>query len=293
MGRLMSGWPDLRGLEAAGVQVALFVPLWHSPIRGRFNLRYHRKLVVADGERLWCGGRNLAGEYFEGAPEEAPWQDLTFDLRGPLARQGGELFERDWAFATGSTGTEPGGVSGAVPQPAAQVIASGPDQADDTVHALLLTACFKARSRILAATAYFLPGDALLTALCLAARRGVDVDLILPARSNHPMADLARRRALRDLAAAGARVWLVPYMLHAKAVVVDDALALAGSANLDARSLFLNYELMVAFYAAADARRFVAWMERQRDGAKRYEAHAPGLLLDLTEGLVLWLAFQL
>jgi cardiolipin synthase len=289
----MSGSPDLRELEAAGVQIALFVPLWHSPIKGGFNLRYHRKLVVADGERVWCGGRNLAAEYFEGARNQAPWQDLTFDLRGALARQAGKLYERDWAFATGSGGAEGNGASEAATQPFAQVIASGPDQADDTVHALLLTACFKARTRIVAATAYFLPSDALLTALCLAARRGVSVDLILPERSNHPMADLARHRALRDLAAAGARVWLVPYMLHAKAVVIDDGLALAGSANLDARSLFLNYELMVAFYAAADVRRFAGWIARQRDGAKRYEARAPGLLLDLTEGLVLWLAFQL
>ena len=107
------------------------------------------------------------------------------------------------------------------------------------------------------------------------------------------MADLARHRALRDLAAAGARIWLVPYMLHAKAVVFDDAIAMAGSANLDARSLFLNYELMVAFYAAADVQRFAGWIERHRDEAKRYEARTPGLLRDLTEGLVLWLAFQL
>jgi cardiolipin synthase len=293
MGRVMSGSPDLQELEAAGVRIARFVPLWHSPIKGRFNLRYHRKLAVADGERLWCGGRNLATEYFEGFRDQAPWQDLTFDLRGALARQAGELLEHDWAFATGSRGAEGKGASGAVAQPFAQIIASGPDQADDTVHALLLTACFKARTRIVAATAYFLPGDALLTALCLAARRGVDVDLVLPGRSNHPMADLARHRALRDLVAAGARVWLVPYMLHAKAVVIDDGLALAGSANLDARSLFLNYELMIAFYAAADVRRFAGWIEKQREGAERYEARAPGLLLDLTEGLVLWLAFQL
>jgi cardiolipin synthase len=130
-------------------------------------------------------------------------------------------------------------------------------------------------------------------ALSLAARRGVSVDLILPGRSNHRMADFVRHRALRELAAAGARVWLAPYMLHAKAVVIDAGLALSGSANLDSRSLFLNYELMVAFYDVADIGRFASFIEMHRETADRYVARKPGLVRDLTEGLVLWLAFQL
>jgi cardiolipin synthase len=180
-----------------------------------------------------------------------------------------------------------------MPEPVAQVIASGPDQADDTVHALLVTACFNARSRIIAATPYFVPSDELLMALSLAAWRNVKVDLILPVRSNHRMADLARHRSLRDLATAGARIWFVPYMLHAKAVVIDDVLALVGTANLDARSLFLNYELMVAFYNGADIQGFAGWLEAERARAKRYRPHVAGVLRKLSEGLVLWLAFQL
>lgn len=173
------------------------------------------------------------------------------------------------------------------------MIASGPDQSDDTVHTLLVTACFRARNRIAAVTPYFVPGDALLMALSLAARRGVIVDLILPGHSNHRLADFARHRALRELAAAGGRVWLAPYMLHAKAVVIDDDLALSGSANLDSRSLFLNYEMMVAFYGVADIRRFAGFAEEHRKAAHPYAARKPGLLRDFAEGLVLWLAFQL
>lgn len=293
VGRWMSGRRDLGALETAGVRVVLFVPLLHSPLRGRTNLRNHRKIVVADGTRLWCGGRNLAAEYFTGSAGEAPWQDLTFDLHGPLARQAAELFERDLAFATGLPLASS---DHAVPLPGqrfGQVIASGPDQADDTVHALLVAGCFNARHRIIAATPYFVPDVVLLMALTQAAWRGVVVDLILPRRSNHRMADHVRHRALRDLAAAGVRVWLVPYMNHAKAVVIDDTLALAGSLNLDSRSLFLNYELMVAFYAGEDVQRFAGWLEAQRDKATLYEAHAPGMLRELSEGLLLWLAFQL
>jgi cardiolipin synthase len=130
-------------------------------------------------------------------------------------------------------------------------------------------------------------------ALTLAARRGVVVDIVMPRRSNHRLADVARHRPLRELAAAGARLWFTPAMLHAKAVVVDEQLALAGSANLDLRSLFLNYELMVAFYEPGDVARFADWIERERTAAVRFLPTEPGLLRDLSEGLLLWLAFQL
>ena len=131
-------------------------------------------------------------------------------------------------------------------------------------------------------------------ALMLAARRGVLVDLVLPARSNHPLADVARHRPLRDLANAGARVWFVPWMEHAKAIVIDEQLALAGSANLDLRSLFLNYELMLAFYEPADVKRFAAWIEGERQHVRC--ASRPGnraWRVICSKGLLLWLAFQL
>jgi cardiolipin synthase len=293
VGHMMGGGTNLHKLKAAGVQVALFGSILHVPFKSRANLRNHRKMLVADGMRLWCGGRNFTAEYFEGLHRRGLWKDLSFDLEGPLADQARELFERDWAFATGSPKMERTRAAQIASEPFAQVIASGPDQADDTVHDLLITACFKARSRIAAVTPYFVPSDALLMALSLAARRGVIVDLILPRRSNHTMADFVRHRALRVLAAAGGRVWLAPYMLHAKAVVIDDGMALSGTVNLDSRSLFLNYELMVAFYAIADIRRFASVVEEHREAATRYQASKPGLLRDLSEGLLLWLAFQL
>lgn len=293
VGHFMGGGISLHKLKRAGLQVALSGPILHKPFSSTMNMRNHRKMLVADGMRLWCGGRNLAVEYFESARKRSRWRDLTFDLDGPLAAQARELFERDWAFATGVPPVKSTPVTQNASEPFAQVIASGPDESDDTVHDLLLTACFKAQTRIIAATPYFVPGEALLMALSLAARRGVTVDLILPRRSNHLMADFSRHRALRHLASAGGRVWLVPYMLHAKAIVLDDNLALSGSANLDSRSLFLNYEMMVAFYAVADVRRFASFIEGHREKADRYKVREPGLLRDLTEGMVLWLAFQL
>jgi len=302
MGGLMERRPDLRQLNDAGGEVALFVPPWHSPLKGRTNLRDHRKMLVADaaltGARLWCGGRNLAAEYFEGARGEPAWRDLSLDLRGPLVSQASALFEHDWVFAGGGPSRGSAPMHHALPGAAfaadgAQLVASGPDQADDTVYSLLVTAAYRARHRIALVTPYFVPESALLMALCLAARRGAAVDLLLPARSNHRLSDLARSRALRSLTAAGGRVWLAPGMLHAKLALIDDVLALAGSANLDSRSLFLNYELMLAFHKAGDVRRFAAWFDAERVGARLYAATAPGLIRDVAEGMLLWVGFQL
>jgi len=289
----------LRALAREGVQVRRFMPLLHNPLRGHTNLRNHRKLVVADNWRLWSGGRNLAGEYFRDQPGRPAWVDLSFEVHGPLAAQAHVQFGTDWRIAQGRTlrrmrrpphlpllGESPRGAL-------AQWITSGPDHADDTVHALLMAGAFHARARIVAVTPYFVPDDGLLDAWCLACRRGVQVSLLVPARSNHRLADIARERALRQLVAAGARVWLSPAMLHAKAVLIDDDLALAGSLNLDARSLFLNYEAMTAFYGRHDVQWLSDWCTRQTAAAQPYEAQAPSLVRDMGEGVVRALGFQL
>ncbi|MCG3143623.1 MAG: Major cardiolipin synthase ClsA [Gammaproteobacteria bacterium] len=299
LGSLMAGRPDLKQLTDAGGTWTLFVPPLHSRLKGRTNLRDHRKLLVTDADhdsgRMWCGGRNLAAEYFDGEPNARPWRDLSFDLRGPVVRQAQALFDRDWNFAMRQeTHAEtPAPIEAQIPPDGAQLVASGPDQADDTVHALLVTAAYRARQRIALVTPYFVPDTALLMALCLAVRRGVSVDLVIPARSNHRLSDLARSRALRSLVQTGGRVWLAPGMLHAKLVVVDDALALVGSANLDTRSLFLNYELMVAFHKAADVRRFAAWFADEQAASQPCVPTQPGIVRDVVEGLLIWLAFQL
>lgn len=301
MGSLMAGRPKLQSLKEAGASIVLFVPPLHSPLKGRTNLRDHRKMLIVDAAgtapRLWSGGRNLASEYFEGEPGQAAWHDLSFDLGGPLVQQALALFERDWAFARTARAPQQmppeADSNDAAPAHGAQLVASGPDQLDDTVYALLISAAYQARRRIALVTPYFVPDAALLMALGLAARRGVQVDLLIPRRSNHRLSDIARGRALRALAQAGARIWLAPQMLHAKLVIVDDHLALAGSANLDSRSLFLNYEMMVAFHEAHDVLRFAQWCEHERVSAGSYTARKAGLVRDLAEGMVLWVGFQL
>lgn len=280
-------------LRAAGGEVAVFRPLLSLRNNGPRNLRNHRKLVIADDHRLWTGGRNLAAEYFEGDASKPAWTDLSFDIEGPVASAAAWQFERDWSAVRQSA---PRTVAPATPMPDGapmQFLPSGPDQAEDTAHALLIDACYRAEHRILAATPYFIPDDALRDALRRAARRGVAVDIVLPASSNHRLADFARTRAMRDLAEAGVAFHLLPAMSHAKAVVVDEQLALGGSINLDLRSLLLNHEAGVVFYGAAEIAWMAHWIEAQRAQGCAYQPEPASLGRDIAEGLLLAVAFQL
>lgn len=279
----------LARLRAGGVSVAWFIPLLHRPFRARSNLRNHRKLVLADGHTAWLGGRNVADEYFA---SDTQWVDLSLNLTGPAVADMARLFDSDWRFATHSpasiiTRAAPAGTAHA------QLIAAGPDHARDLLHETLLQRLFTAQHRVVVTTPYYIPDDALQLALCLAARRGVPVTLLLPARSNHRLADIARRRYLRELTLAGVRVRLLPHaMLHAKAWLIDDD-ALVGSANLDLRSLFLNFELMLRVRGEAET----AWLARWLDALDARSHDAPdtpaSFTQELLEGVVLLTAFQL
>jgi cardiolipin synthase A/B len=310
VGALQLRRASFRQLRAAGVETVIFSPLLARKTQGPRNLRNHRKMAIADGLRLWAGGRNIAAEYFIGIKGAQPWRDLTFDLAGPVAAAAAAQFDADWAAAGGSPAAKkapPAGSeanAGAAPPAAgppaagppsgrAQFLPSGPDQAEDTVHALLIDACFHARERILAVTPYFVPDTALETALRLAARRGVAVDVYLPAVSNHRLADFARNRALRGLSAAGVRFHLLPSMNHAKAVVFDRSLALSGSVNLDSRSLLLNYECAVVFYGTREIDWLADWIRALTRESRAFVGRAPGLMRDILEGLLLTVAYQL
>ncbi|QTD44505.1 phospholipase D-like domain-containing protein [Ottowia testudinis] len=300
-------------LKSAGVRTRLFMPALGRPGRGRVNLRNHRKLLIADGEIVWSGGRNLANEYFIGRAGEPAWLDLSFAAQGALAAQAQALFDGDWRVARGARQALRRGYaerfarqeSGqqdhaeAAPQaPAqggalAQWVPSGPDFHEDILHALLVSSAFHAQERLLLATPYFVPDEGLQEALVLAAKRGLQITLLLPRRSNHRLADWARGRAVRELVEAGVDVRLLPAMLHAKAVVVDDVLALCGSANLDSRSLFINYEAMAAFYGRAQIDWLAGWINGHAAAGEPASAEPPSWLRDIGEGMVATLAFQL
>ncbi len=280
-------------LRQAGGKVTVFRPLLKLRVRGKGNLRNHRKLVIADDVLLWAGGRNLAAEYFMGTDGEPPWLDLSFTLQGGSAAAAAHQFEQDWA----SVRQLPPRAIGRAPEmphgSATQFLPSGPDQTEDTALTLLVAACFRAEKRILAVTPYFIPGDRLRDAFRTAARRGVEITIVLPAQSNHHLADFARGRAMRDLADAGVRFLELPSMVHAKAVVVDDDLALCGTINLDQRSLLVNHENAVVFYSPDDIRWLADWITNLGHRCLPFEPTRPGIARDLSEGLLLAVAFQL
>jgi cardiolipin synthase len=250
----------------AGGEVARFLPVIPLSGRGSANLRNHRKIAVFDGQHAIIGGHNLAREYLGPHAWKKRWTDLGAVLSGPGAAQLDEVFLADWTFATrlptpspapDSTQTSP------ATQPASdvQIVASGPDVTGDPLYEGILSMVQEAKESIWIVTPYFLPDEVLLRSLVVKARAGRAVTLILPARSNHPITDLARRPYLRQLVRAGARVLAYqPRMLHAKAIVVDDSLALLGSANVDMRSLFVNFEIGLLLHTPADVHPLRAWI---------------------------------
>ena len=279
----------LSPLTEAGGRVAFFEPLLRLRMPRYGNLRNHRKVVVVDERIALAGGLNVAREYLGPQPDPARWRDLAFVIEGPAVAPLAELVRSDWAFATGEwTPRDPGPAREArVAEPGAriQIVPSGPDVPDDPLRAAILTALFSARARAWVVTPYFVPDDALVGALAVAARRGVDVRLLLPERSNHRLADLSRGQYLRDLARAGARVQLyTPTMVHAKALVVDETLAMIGSANFDMRSLYFDYEVMVLAHGGTPVRETADWIAALGQHT-RSELPAPGRLRELGEGL--------
>ncbi len=254
-------------LQLGGVETAVFSPLFARKTQGPRNLRNHRKMVIADGTRLWAGGRNLAAEYFSGVADAAPWLDLTFDLQGPVAAAAASQFEVDWVAAGGIArigGRQRFRTVGAATSAAgeAQFLPSGPDQSEDTVHSLLIDACFHARERMLAVTPYFVPDVSLETAMRLAARRGVQIDLCHSCEFQSPLGGLcAQPRAAVLEPGRRQRSFVALHEPREGGGIRRHRSALAGSVNLDSRSLLLNYECAVVFYGQGEINWLARWIE--------------------------------
>ena len=286
----------LQTLIKNGGRVAWFIPVLHHPLRGRTNLRNHRKIIIADKDKVWTGGRNLAAEYLGPNYSNTCWIDMSFCHQGSSVFSYQAIFEADWHFATNTpndymidySGTTSNGKS------RVQVVPSGPDVADDPIYAVVLTAFYGAKDHIFIITPYYVPDAGVQEAIRLAALRGVAVDLVLPGKSNHRLADIARNRYLRELAKSGVRIrFIQDTMIHAKVFIVDKTFAMAGSANFDIRSLFLDCEVMSCFYSKHDIDWLIHWFESLSDRSVRYHPRPVGIFKEIVEGLVRLIAYQL
>ncbi|HEX8755929.1 MAG TPA: phospholipase D-like domain-containing protein [Steroidobacteraceae bacterium] len=279
-------WPlAVRLLRRAGVRAGRFLPPRLAMPVLSLNLRNHRKLLIADGETGFVGGMNIGGREV-GKAHHRRMADLHFRVRGPAVLQLAECFAADWQFAAGET---------LPPAPAAQpragdcvcrVITEGPDEDSDKLLFVILGAVAVAHRQVLIMTPYFIPPPELTAALQTAALRGVEVCLVLPARSNLRYVDWATRRWLPPLLERGIQVYLQPPPFsHTKLLVIDGTYAQIGSANIDPRSLRLNFEIAVELYDTAVCAQLAQYILSARDHAARVPApdwrrSVPGRLRD-------------
>jgi cardiolipin synthase A/B len=202
----------VRRLRRAGVPVALFLPRWLPWSAPFTNLRNHRKLLVLDGRCGFTGGMNIREGHDPGLKPRDPIRDLHFRVEGPVVAHLQEVFAEDWAFCTrevlhGERWFPPLGPAGTV---LARGIADGPDEDFEKLRLTLLGALACAQSSALIVTPYFLPDPGLITALNVAALRGVAVDIVLPERNNLKLVQWASAALLWQVLERGCRVWLSP-----------------------------------------------------------------------------------
>ena len=265
-------WPRAVSLlRRSGVRAARFLPPRLAPPVLSLNLRNHRKLLIVDGETGFAGGMNIGGREV-GKAHHRRMADLHFRLRGPVVAQLAECFAADWVFATGeSLNPPPRGEH--LGKSACRVITEGPDEDNDKLLFVILGAISVAHRQVLIMTPYFIPPPELTAALQTAALRGVEVCLVLPARSNLRYVDWATRRWLPALLDRGVRVFLQPPPFsHTKLIVIDGSYAQIGSANLDPRSLRLNFEIAVELYDANVSTELAAYILSARDHAWQISA---------------------
>ncbi len=237
-----------RELTDAGGEVARFMPVapWHP--RHSANLRNHRKLAVFDGTSAIVGGQNLAAEYTGPTPMNGRFRDFGALVEGPAVGAFARLFAADWCFATARSPETLRADLAVQPAPVGtssiEVVGGGPDFVNDPIWDKLVTLAADCRRELIIVTPYIVPDEVLLRLIAAKARSGRRVRIITPRKSDHRFLDFARRHHLRILRDAGAKIFFHEGpMLHGKLFVVDGEVGVLGSANLDMRSLFVNFEL--------------------------------------------------
>ena len=241
----------LRPMREAGIQIATFLPGQSFRERWSLNLRNHRKIVVVDGRVAFTGGMNIGDEYIGRSLAFGFWRDAHLRVVGPEVWQHQLVFAEDWYFATGEVLPD----AASFPPPAAagvvtaQTISGGPEMETSVFQALMLEAINQAQDRVLLVTSYFAPPSAIISALENAAFRGVRVRLLLSGRMNHFLTLMAGRATYGALLRAGVEISEYQRgLLHSKTLTIDGHWSLVGSANVDYRSLFLNFEAGMVLY---------------------------------------------
>lgn len=286
-------------IRRAGGEVARFMPMVPLHPRWSAHLRNHRKLAIFDHRRAITGGHNLALEYMGPEPHLKRFQDFGALIDGPAVRELSEIFVADWNYATHRESGRQASLPEFSPQDepekpdpesgVVQVIASGPDVASDPLYEAILLLIQEASENITILTPYFVPDEVLFRSLLIKLHSGKEVTIVVPLKSNHRLPDLARGYYLRELKAAGANVLTyMPGMLHAKALLIDRKLAMFGSANMDLRSLLVNYEIGLFCYSRQDIERMYEWADSISKKCETFEPSPetePGFFKSVAEDM--------
>jgi cardiolipin synthase len=252
--RRLHGW-NLRALRRAGGKCRSFLPL--DPLRRRIqvNMRNHRKVLVVDGQVAFTGGLNIGDEYLGKVARFGPWRDTHLRVEGPLVASLQRVFVEDWDFASRENLRGPAYFPQTTAEAGsgwlAQVIQSGPDQELKGIREIYLAAIMRARQRLWIATPYFVPDAGLRDAICMAGYQGLDVRLLCQFHPDKWVPYYAGRYYWADVLEAGVKVYQYTRgMMHSKVVLMDDDWASVGTANLDNRSMHLNFEVNTLIYSA-------------------------------------------
>lgn len=284
-------------LKNVGIRTARFMPNLSLSSMSAINLRSHRKILVIDGRLGFTGGMNIrAGNYIKKPMVKKLIQDVHFRLSGPVVAHLRRAFIEDWAFTTKEVleGSKWVPELESMGQVLARGVLDGPDKDFEKILDTLYAAINGARRSIKIVTPYFLPDPTTIKFLTVAARSGVDVEVVLPEENNIPLVYWASISILRPLIESGCRIFFSqPPFDHSKIMVVDEVWSFLGSANWDARSLRLNFEFNVECYSSDFAQKLLSIFEKKRARSRPVtleEIKSRKLPLRLRDGLVKLLA---
>lgn len=248
----------IKKLEEAGVETAPFYEIKLYALANRLNYRNHRKIIVIDGKRSFVGGINISDKYRNDtkAENELYWRDTHLMIDGPATFYLQYLFLCDWNFCSkqklsfGATYFPDTFNDNEISEELLQIAPSGPDSTLPVIFYSLMQAIASAKKKIWITSPYFIPGESLMDALIIAAKSGIEVKLLVPGISDSKMVNAAARSYYSELLPHGVRIFLYNKgFVHAKTMVVDDSLAVVGSANMDYRSFDLNFEVNAVLFS--------------------------------------------
>lgn len=247
-------------LKEAGIQTAEFFPASLRRMHLRINYRNHRKIAVIDGKKAYVGGFNIGKEYIGLDPKFGYWRDTHLRIRGSAVLALELRFIMDWNYTAKENLFQeekyfkvPEKIYG---DSLIQIIYSGPDTSLQNIRNNYLRLIAKAEKSIYIQTPYFIPDEAILNALIIAAHSGIEVNIMIPCKPDHPFVYWATYSYIGDMVHAGAKCYTYNNgFLHAKGVIVDEKVLCYGTANMDIRSFQLNFEVNAVIYDQKEAAR--------------------------------------